>query len=136
MLREGKQLTLKINVKPLPKDLAVRMPRGGPGGGPAAEPAGETYYSSDLGLEVRNKESLAEDAYADFSGVVVDRVDPDGLAAEAGIGPGMLIRKVGRTPVGSIGEFATAVEEELSEAGVLLQIRTSRGNAVVLLKKE
>jgi len=48
----------------------------------------------------------------------------------------MLIRKVGRTPVGSIGEFATAVEEELSEAGVLLQIRTSRGNAVVLLKKE
>ena len=136
VLREGKTLTLKINVKPLPKDLAVRMPRAAPRGGPAAEPAGETYYSSDLGLEVRNKESLAEDAYAEFSGVVVDRVDPDGLAAETGIGPGMLIRKVGRTAVGSIGEFATAVEEELSEAGVLLQIRTSRGNAVVLLKKE
>ena len=71
-----------------------------------------------------------------FEGVVVDRVDPDGLAAEAGIGPGMLVRKVGRTPVGSIAEFAAALEKESAADGVLLQIRTPRGNAVVLLKKE
>jgi len=131
VLRDGKPLTMKINVRPLPKDMVVRVP----GGGPAAEPGEETFYTEEFGLEVRNKESLAEDAYADFEGVVVDRVDPDGLAAEAGIGPGMLVRKVGRTPVGSIAEFATAIGNESAADGVLLQIRTPRGNAVVLLKK-
>ncbi len=131
VLREGKPVTMKINVRPLPKDLAVRVPAGGP----AAGPGEETFYTEEFGLEVRNKESLAEDAYADFEGVVVDRVDPEGLAAEAGIGPGMLVRKVGRRPVTSIAEFAAAIEKESAAEGVLLQIRTPRGNAVVLLKK-
>jgi serine protease Do len=131
VLRDGKPVTMKINVRPLPKEIAARVPAGGP----AAEPGEETFYTEEFGLEVRNKESLAEDAYADFEGVVVDRVDPDGLAAEAGIGPGMLVRKVGRRPVTSIAEFAAAIEKESSAEGVLLQIRTPRGNAVVLLKK-
>jgi S1-C subfamily serine protease len=67
--------------------------------------------------------------------VLVDRVDPEGVAAEAGIGPGVLIRKVGRTPVTTVGDFAAALEKESSEEGVLLQVRTPRGNAVILLKK-
>lgn len=132
VLRDGKPLTLSLSVKPLPKDLA-----GIPSGrGPMAKPGDETFYSKDFGVEVRPKDSLAEDAYSDFEGVVVDRVDPEGLAATAGIGPGILVRKVGRTPVTSIAEFAAAIEKESPEAGVLLQIRTPRGNAVVLLKKE
>jgi hypothetical protein len=48
----------------------------------------------------------------------------------------VLIRKVGKTPVTSIDEFAEAIEQETPEAGVVLQIRTPRGNAVILLKKE
>jgi hypothetical protein len=58
------------------------------------------------------------------------------LAAVAGVGPGMLVRKVGRTPVSSIAEFSAAIEKESADDGVLLQIRTPRGNAVVLLKKD
>jgi serine protease Do len=131
VLRDGKPLTLKINVKPLPRDLsAVRPVR------PVQPEAGEeTFYAQAFGLEVRDKGSVAEDAYAEFEGVLVDRVDPDGLAAEAGIGPGMLVRKVGRTPVASIAEFAAAVEKESADEGVVLQIRSPRGNSVVLLKK-
>jgi serine protease Do len=79
---------------------------------------------------------VAQDAYEGFDGVLVDRVDPDGLAAEVGLGPGVLIRKVGKTPVSSIDEFAEAIDQETPEAGVVLQIRTPRGNAVILLKKE
>jgi serine protease Do len=130
--RDGKPLTLKVNVKPLPTDLS--------GGGRAREldpeDGAEAFYSEEFGLAVRTKESVAEDAYADMAGVLVERVDEDGLAAEQGIGPGMLIRKVGRTPVESVAEFAAAVEEQSAEEGILLQIRTPSGNRVVLLKKD
>jgi serine protease Do len=85
---------------------------------------------------VRDKASMPENAYEGFDGVVVDRVDPEGVAAEAGLGPGVLIRKVGRTPVKSIAEFAAAIEKESPKDGVVLQVRTPRGNSVVLLKQE
>jgi serine protease Do len=132
VLRDGKPLTLEVSVKPLPGDLA----QAGPARPEPAEAAAETFYSEAFGIEVRDKGSVAEDAYADFDGVLVDRVDGDGVAAEAGLGPGMLIRKVGRTPVASIAEFAAALEQESPEEGVVMQIRTPRGNSVVLLKKE
>jgi len=131
VLRDGKPLTLEIAVRPLPTDLTAARP----GRGPLPELGQETFYSEAFGLEVRSKGSVAEDAYADFEGVLVDRVDPDGLAADAGIGPGMLIRKIGRTPVDSIESFAEAIEQESAADGVVLQIRTPRGNSVVLLKK-
>jgi serine protease Do len=130
VLRDGKPLTLTVSVKPLPDKIAksgggLRKPQGGE----------ETYYSEDFGIEVRDKTSVPEDAYEGFEGVLVDRVDPDGVAAEAGIGPGVLIRKVDRTPVTSVGEFAEALEKASAEEGVVLQVRTPRGNAVILLKK-
>jgi serine protease Do len=131
VLRDGKPLTLDVKVKPLPRDLAGKpLEKSVP-----AESDAETFYSEEFGIEVRSKDSVAEDAYADFEGVLVDRVDSDGLAAEAGIGPGMLVRKVGRTPVTTVAEFAAAVEQESAAEGVVLQIRTPRGNSVVLLKK-
>jgi serine protease Do len=131
VLRDGEPLKLEISVKPLPTDMAA----GRPGPAPQAEAGEETFYSDGFGIEVRDKGSVAEDAYAEFEGVLVDRVDSDGLAAEAGIGPGMLVRKVGRTSVANIAEFAAALEKESPEEGVVLQIRTPRGNSVVLLKK-
>jgi serine protease Do len=132
VFRDGERLTLTIDVKPLPSDLA----KGGRAVKPEAEPAAESFHSEEFGIEVREKGSMAEDAYADFDGVLVDRVDPDGVAAAAGIGPGVLIRKVGRTPVASVAEFEAAIAKESAEDGVVLQVRTPRGNAVVLLKKE
>jgi serine protease Do len=131
VLRDGKPLTLEVMVKPLPRDLAGTPLEKSP----PADADAETVYSEEFGIEVRSKESVAEEAYADFEGVLVDRVDSDGLAAEAGIGPGMLVRKVGRTPVTTVAEFAAAIEKESAADGVVLQIRTPRGNSVVLLKK-
>jgi serine protease Do len=133
VLRDGKPLTLSISVKPLPDKLAQR---GGPRGRQLAESPEETFYSEAFGVEVRDKASLAEDAYEGFEGVVVDRVDSEGVAAEAGLGPGVLIRKVGKTPVRSIADFAAAIEKESPVEGVVLQVRTPRGNSIVLLKKD
>jgi serine protease Do len=131
VFRDGQQVTLTIEVKPLPADLAkqVRPAK------PANEPGAETFYSEEFGLEVRDKGSLPENAYADFEGVVVDRVDADGVAAAAGLGPGVLIRKVGKTAVSTLAEFEAAIAKESAAEGVVLQVRSPRGNAVVLLKK-
>ena len=131
VLRDGKTLTLPISVKPLPDKVGQREPARG-GRRPAEND--ETFYARDFGLEVRDKSTMAENAYEGFEGVVVDRVDPEGVAAEAGLGPGVLIRKVGKTPVKSLAEFAAAIEKESPQEGVVLQVRTPRGNSVVLLK--
>jgi serine protease Do len=131
VLRDGKPLTLSIAVKPLPKDLAKQVP----GKSLQSESSEETYHSEEFGVEVREKSSLPEDAYEGFEGVVVDRVDADGLAAEKGLGPGVLIRAVGKTNVTTIAEFQEAIEKETAEDGVVLKVRTPRGNAVVLLQK-
>ena len=130
VLRDGKPVELSVSVKPLPDKVARNG--GSPRKGPGVE---ETFYSEEFGLEVRDKNSVPEDAYAGFDGVLVDRVDPDGIAARAGIGPGVLVRKIGHKQVGSVGEFAEAIEKESATDGILLQVRTPRGNSIVLLKK-
>jgi serine protease Do len=134
VLREGKVVNLSVGVKPLPTDLAAsgagrRAPR-------QAEADGETYYSKPFGLEVRERGSVNADAYEGFSGVLVDRVDEDGVAAEAGLGPGMLIRAVGKTDVTSLAEFAAAIEKESADEGVWLKVRTPRGNIPLLLQQK
>jgi ClpP class serine protease len=47
----------------------------------------------------------------------------------------VLIRAVGKTNVTTIAEFQEAIEKENAEDGVVLKVRTPRGNAVVLLQK-
>ena len=131
VLRDGKPVTLTVSVKPLPDKLAQRSPSGSG----LAEEGGKTFHSEAFGLAVTDKHAVAEDAYEGFDGVLVERVDPDGVAAEAGIGPGVLIRKVGKTPVVSVADFEAAIKKESPEEGVVLQVRTPRGNAVILLKK-
>ena len=132
VLRDGKPMSLSISVKPLPDKIAKRD---GSGSRKLSAEDEETFYSEAFGIEVRDKASLPENAYEGFDGVVVDRVDNDGVAAEAGIGPGVLIRKVGKTAVKTIGDFAEAIEKESPVEGVVLQVRTPRGNSVILLKK-
>ncbi len=132
VMRDGRVVTLKVSVKPLPESLASKGPSG-----PRLAPSGQnTFYSADLGLEVRNKDADAENAYPGFEGVVVDRVDADGLAASQGVAPGMLVRRVGKTVVKNVSEFEKAVAGEKVESGVMLLVRTPRGNQVVILQKE
>jgi len=132
LLRDGRKSEVEIAVRPLPDKLADAEPARPLRG----EMDSETYYSKELGLEVRDKGAGGKaDPFADFDGVVIDRVDEGGLADQAGLGPAMLVRRVGRTPVTTIAEFAAAVERESLEEGVMLSVRTARGNSVILLKK-
>ena len=130
VLRDGKTVPLTISVKALPS----KLPRQTTEDSLPTPLSAKTFYSEEFGLEVSEKASATEAIYEGFSGVLVDRVDADGVCARAGIGPGVLIRKVGKTPVNSVDEFSKAIEHESAEQGVVLQVRTPRGNSVVLLK--
>jgi serine protease Do len=132
VVRGGREVTLKVAVKPLPEAIARRDR-----GDVEAAPSGEgTFYAADLGLEVRDKDDDAEAAYPGAAGVVVERLDADGIAAAAGLAPGLLIRRVGTTEVKDVKEFEKALAKEKLDDGVLLQVRTPRGNQVLMLRKE
>jgi len=129
VIRDGKLLKLRVGVRSLPEQVAASS-----GSGRMRAPSGaDAYYSADLGFAVR--QPLPEEAEAmDGEGVVIDRVDPDGVAASAGLMPGLVVYKLGRTPVGSVEEFERAMEAQDPEEGVLLSLRTPRGNQIMVLE--
>lgn len=135
VLRDGQAVTLTVTAQTLPKDFGRVARRGDvtEEREPAAEPA-----KNALGMEVTNLErDVARKLnFEGFEGVVITQVDPDGPAAEARLREGMLVLKVGKTPVTNVDEFAAAVKDSSLENGVLLQVRTERGNRYVVLRQE
>lgn len=135
VLRDGKSITVSVESKALPKDFGVLA------GGPApsegnSDPA--VVESSELGLEVTDvsTEQAEQLGFKGFSGALVAEAAPDGVAYAAGIRPGMMIMKVGKTPVKNAAEFQAAVKKESLKDGILLLVRTKAGNRFVVLQQE
>ncbi len=134
VLRDGKTETLTIVAKALPEkfgQFAASRPteRGSTGG--------SNFEMSKLGLEVTEAgaNDLKSLGYEGFSGVLISKVDPEGVAAEQGLRQGMLIMKVGKKTVKDIEEFKAAIDKESLEDGILLQVRTKAGNHFVVLQR-
>jgi len=134
VVRNGGSKALYVVVKPMPGDFDVaagRSPQGfGRGNG------GSEFQSDDLGLEVgeMTEELAARLGLEGYAGVLITGVDPDGIAASAGLTPGMLIRSVERKPVESVAEFKAAVKDKSLAEGILLMVRTPEGNMFLVLK--
>jgi len=134
VLRDGKKTTLNIAVKAMPekfgaaeRELAQKAPK--------AENT-STYNSEELGLQVSDMTADEAETYKGFEGVVVRKVDPDGIAGEKGLQSGMLIRKLGKTAVHNTKDFETAAKKVSLKDGVLLQVRTTSGNHFVVLQAQ
>jgi serine protease Do len=131
VLREGKERKLDIVIKALPKTESVAQQEQDEA---EERPTDEsTFRDKKLGLDVRDLSAAEASQFEGQKGVLIRRVDPDGAAAREGLQAGMLIRKVGRTPVTSVEEYAQAVNDQLDENGVLLSVRTSAGNRLVVV---
>ena len=129
VIRDGKLLKLRVGVRALPEQVATST-----GSGRMRGPSGsESFYSAELGFAVREASPEEQETVAG-EGVVIDRVDPNGAAAEAGLMPGLVVYKLGRTPVGSVADFERAMERQNPDEGVLLSLRTPRGNQVMVLE--
>jgi serine protease Do len=69
------------------------------------------------------------------TGVVISEVEPQGMAAEAGLRKGAMILKVDQQPVKTVAEAKSAMEKGSLEKGVLLQVKAPEaGTTYVLLK--
>jgi serine protease Do len=131
ILRDGKQLSVNANVKPLPEQLANARPRAENSG---RTPSARGVMATPLGIEVANLGPNESRRLNNVSGVVITQVEPDSPAAEKGLQPGMVIRKVGTTPVSNTEEFQAALQKEKSPDGIILQIRTEQGNRFVVVE--
>ena len=134
IIRQGKPMTLQVVVKPLPDDYDVASIA--PHGSGRSRVMPPSKQNKMLGLEVAElTEELAEHlGHKGVAGVVITDVDPEGVAAAAGIRQGMLILRVGQKPVKSVAEFEAAVKDKDISKGVLLLVRTAAGNRFVVLQ--
>ena len=134
VVRDGKTLELKVTIQEQPKDYgnarvqAPRAPRG----------KLETVSVGKVGVDLTDlTPELAEQlGFKDAEkGVLIAKVERDGVAADSGVTRGMMITKIDKQAVTS----ATSAKEKLEKAnldkGVLLQVRTPRGGTTYILLK-
>jgi len=134
VLRDGKKVMLSLTVKTLPEKFGMTEPMGK---SPAKEaPTADAYKWDDLGIEVADMTSEEADAYHGYSGVMIKKVSPDGMAAGQGLRPGLLIRKVGNTDVKNVKDFEAAVKNESVKNGVRLMVRTPQGNRFIAFQAQ
>ncbi len=76
-----------------------------------------------LSPEIASRAGLGKEAH----GVIVQQVNPDGRAADAGIQPGDIILEVNRQPVQSVEDLRTAVRKA-AEKPTLLLVRRQAGD--------
>ncbi len=132
IVRDGKPLTVLVVASPLPKTFGLA-------GTILQDPklaGGSTV--SELGIKIADltKADIERFRYTGFKGALVKQVEPDGLAAQAGIRAGMLIIQVEKKSVRSAAEFTTAMKDRSLSKGVMLLIRTpDGGNRLVHLRK-
>jgi serine protease Do len=123
VLRDGKRKSLTVELGQKPQDQQ-------------AAAAGGAEAEKTLGIGVTNlSDKLAERlGFEGLSGVVVESVEPDSLAAEKGIAAGMLIMEVNRKPVKNTKKFDKAVKQAVKGGKVLLLVNNGTYSQYVLLK--
>jgi serine protease Do len=140
IFRDGKKMTLKVTIEEQPDVLGPKTTPDKNDTQKGDEKEQETISLSKIGVEVADltKDMAQELGYKKItSGAVITKVDPEGLAGEAGLRKGMLILKVGKIPVKSAAAVRDAMAKASLEKGVLLQLRSPEGGTdYVVLKAE
>jgi len=134
ILRDGKNVTLKVTIEEQPKQFGTtRVPAQR---NSKDEPAGVKLEkvgveATDLTPELADSLGFKEKAH----GAVITSVDRDGLGAQAGLRRGMLITKVDRKPASSAAKLKEMVEAGSLQQGVLLQVQSPQGGTSFLILK-
>jgi serine protease Do len=107
IIRDGAEKHLSVKLDELNADRMARRGRDGHN-----DNGGDDRASDKAALGI----AVAPDA----KGLVVEDVDPDGRAADAGIRPGDVIQEVNRQPVKSIDDLRSAVRRSSGKPALLL----------------
>lgn len=132
ILRDGAPQTIRIVASPLPRSFGLASTI-------LQDP--KLIVSStvnELGIKIADlsKADTERFGYAGFKGALIKEVEPDGLAAQAGIRGGMLVMQVEKKAIRSAAEFHGAMKNESLSKGIMLLVRTpDGGNRLVQLRK-
>ena len=121
VVRDGseKSLTVKLDEAQVSRDAADRAANNGDD-----DKAALGVAVSPLSPEMASRAGLGKNA----RGVVIEDVDPDGRAADAGIQAGDIILEVNRQPVQSVEELRAAVRKSVDRPTLLLVHRSADGD--------
>jgi serine protease Do len=125
--RHGKQQTLTVSLEAMPKSASADSDE--------SSGAAKSEFSA-LGMDVSELtgEVASHLGLKQATGVVVTSVVPQGPADNAGIKEGMVISRVGQTPVTNVESFRAAVTKSNLKDGLLLLVRTAESARFVVLK--
>jgi serine protease Do len=126
-MRDGREASFQVALAELPEPRRANTEEGDSNGTGGTGRFGMSLQP--LTAETASRMGLA----AGEQGVVVARVDPEGVAAEAGIRQGDLIQEVNRRPVRTLADFNTAVLQSGSRPALLL-VRRGQGVVYITLR--
>jgi serine protease Do len=118
IVRDGKPLTLQVTLSTTDSASALR-PR-------SAEPQAGWF-----GLTV---EELPKNMRIGLAGVLVTRVDPDGVAADAGLQKGDIILSVNQKRIANLGDYGKAMKEAERKGSVALLVKRGENSIYFALK--
>ena len=114
VLRDGKKKTIKVIVGELPKDPEVAL---------------NNTEQNILGLVVENQANTEDRNF--LEGVLVSRVDPQGIAYRSGIRTGDIIYSLARIKVKNVSEFKDILSDIDTERNTTIGVARS-GNKRIL----
>ena len=133
VIRQGKEMDVRVTVAEQPENLStVFTPgrRGGPQGGAVRA---ETANRLGLSVQALTPELAQRLGYPAAKGVVVTALSAGSDAAERGIRPGMLIRRVGDRDIATLADFTDAVGKAGTDKPVRLYVETPDGGGLYVI---
>jgi Do/DeqQ family serine protease len=124
IVRDGKEQTLSVKLAEAEAAKSAREDVGSS----SDDKAALGVAAAPLTPEVATRSGLPRDA----KGVVVQQVNPDSRAAEAGLQPGDVILEVNRQVVTSVDDLRSAVRKTADRPTLLLVHRTANGDSADL----
>ena len=126
VIRDGAEKTLSVKLDEAEVSKSARS-------ADAADPDDKASLGvavAPLTPELAARAGLAKDA----QGVMIQQVNPDGRAADAGLQPGDVILEVNRKPVQDVDGLRTAVRKSPERPTLLLVHRAERGQLFVTVR--
>jgi serine protease Do len=136
VVRDGKTKNLQVTIDEQPETFGTAL---APRTRSPREQAASVNLSK-LGLSVKDLTPEAAEQLGfkgTATGALISRVEPDGLAALAGLRPDMLITQVDKKPVKAAADVQQQVEKASLEKGILFKVQSAQGGvAYVVVKAE
>jgi Do/DeqQ family serine protease len=129
LFRRGKIVNVALKLAELPDDPREILAGGGAKGGGGPQAFLDGVEISDLSAASREKFGLPDD----LSGVVVETVKPDSVAADAGLEPGLVIVEVNQIPVKTVAE-AVKARQEFDGAVLLLRVTDGESRSILAVR--